>query len=267
MRTYQDAVEQAATALKHGEDANWELARLTHENTRTGPGRGEQPGKVLMEQWCADVRVASGRRFSADLGKDYKRIWQRHGLGDPGSPKPPFAEARDALRPGMPGTDERLEQLHRPQPSQTVQNWTPDQKREAARALVRDPEVTEDPETVEDIAATPHVQEEATRQRIEQATRPMTDEQRERRKEAHEQLHSKLEAAISKFSFALMQTLGGWRHLVQQLRAINEERGDLPGTSYDDLVEVTREAALELRYYAATHHLPDPQFDKTGVTR
>lgn len=76
---YQDAVAQAADALKRGEDANWELARLTFENTITGRGYRDQPGKVTMEQWCADVRDRSGRKFSPGSGERYKRIWQRYG--------------------------------------------------------------------------------------------------------------------------------------------------------------------------------------------
>lgn len=81
---YHEAVTQAAAALTRGEDANWELARLTYENTVTGTGARPEPGKVTMEQWCVDVREASGRRFATRTGKTYKAVWSRYGLGRAG---------------------------------------------------------------------------------------------------------------------------------------------------------------------------------------
>lgn len=78
---YQDAVAQAAEALKRGEDANWELARLTHENTLM-MGYPIQAGRVSMEQWASDVRAQSGRRFSAPHAARFKAIWGRYGHAD-----------------------------------------------------------------------------------------------------------------------------------------------------------------------------------------
>lgn len=76
--TYQEAVTEAADALKRGEDANWELARLTFENTRNG-GTSGQADRATMDQWCADIRHASGRRFSEANGKKYKAVWAKFG--------------------------------------------------------------------------------------------------------------------------------------------------------------------------------------------
>lgn len=74
---YQEAVQLAATALQRGEDANWELARLTYENTWSGHGP-VPAGYVSMETWCGDIRQRSSRRFSVETGKLYKRIWDKY---------------------------------------------------------------------------------------------------------------------------------------------------------------------------------------------
>lgn len=77
--TYQEEVAAAAADLKQGEAANWSLARRTHENT-LGRGEYQVPGdKVVMERWCTDVRAASGRRFSVETGRLYRRIWEEKG--------------------------------------------------------------------------------------------------------------------------------------------------------------------------------------------
>lgn len=84
--TYQDNVAAAAVALQRGEDANWELARLTDENTNTQTDRT----KVTMEQWCNDVRDVSGRRFSTETGRKYAAVWREHGKK---LPRLPWTEA------------------------------------------------------------------------------------------------------------------------------------------------------------------------------
>ena len=73
---YQDAVAEAASALTRGEDANWQLARLTWENTISIPGANSQTGRVSMRQWCADVETTSKRRFSMKSGETYKGMWK-----------------------------------------------------------------------------------------------------------------------------------------------------------------------------------------------
>ena len=70
--TYQSAVKEAAQALATGEDAHWELARLTYENTKAGGGTATQ------NEWAADVRKQSGRRFSRATAAQYSRMWERN---------------------------------------------------------------------------------------------------------------------------------------------------------------------------------------------
>lgn len=103
---YAQAVEQAAGALAHGENANWLLARLTAENTLSrgqyerGGISGRAPGydPVTMEQWCGDVEKASGRRFGVDLGRAYKKAWALYGAVDP--PKRPlWADVMQEINP------------------------------------------------------------------------------------------------------------------------------------------------------------------------
>ena len=77
--SYHEAVTRAATALVKGEDANWELARLTYENTYQDGRISSQPGRVSMEEWCQEIRDRSGRKFSARTGKRYRRIWRKYG--------------------------------------------------------------------------------------------------------------------------------------------------------------------------------------------
>ena len=74
---YEDRVKAAAAALKSGEDANWTLAQLTYENTN----RKGVPvaGRVSHARWSADVRAASGRRFSETTSNKYSMMWERYG--------------------------------------------------------------------------------------------------------------------------------------------------------------------------------------------
>jgi hypothetical protein len=118
-------------------------------------------------------------------------------------------------------------------------------------------------EQVQEVAADPRVRQAVSEQRTEEMTRPLTGEQKARRREAHDQLHSALQQGISKFSLALQRVLGDWRDMVKDLRNINEGGGELPGDVYDRLVEVTQEQVLELRFYAAVHQLPEPDFTRT----
>ncbi len=76
---YQEAVAEAAGALQRGEDANWELARLTHENTNTQEDRS----RITMEKWCADVALASGRNFARETGRKYAKVHREHGTKVP----------------------------------------------------------------------------------------------------------------------------------------------------------------------------------------
>jgi hypothetical protein len=77
--TYRENVDLAAVALANGEDANWELARLTFENTYDLGHIASQHDRVSMERWCADIRSVSARRFGTDSGRLYKAIWRKYG--------------------------------------------------------------------------------------------------------------------------------------------------------------------------------------------
>lgn len=90
--TYRDKVFLAATALARGEDANWELARLTFENTYERGRPSAQPDRVSMESWCDDVKARSGRRFSAGTGQRFKAVWRRYGHYE-SSDQPSWADA------------------------------------------------------------------------------------------------------------------------------------------------------------------------------
>lgn len=136
MTAYSEAVQAAAGALKRGEDANWDLARLTAENTKDD--RWEtSPDRVPMETWCADVREASGRRFGVETGKRYKRIWLSYGPRYQGSDtdRPSWQDAYWTDRGEVPG--ESFTGMHVGQ----VLRATPEVKAETAAKLLADPEV------------------------------------------------------------------------------------------------------------------------------
>ncbi len=137
MTTYTEAVEEAAAALKRGEDANWELARLTYENTLMQGNAMSQPGKVNMEQWCADVRRASGRRFSAKSGRVYKAIWSEYGRHLDGDHLP-WSEAYDGVQGGT--VAERFEKTHA---RNVTEKASVETKVQVARELLAEPEVAE----------------------------------------------------------------------------------------------------------------------------
>ena len=100
---YAHAVQEAATAVQIGEAANWKLAQLTYENTRTGAGRKEQPGKVPMAQWCKDVQAHSGRRFSVRTGKLYKAAWEWRMNSADSAQFPSFMEVLAEISPSTHG--------------------------------------------------------------------------------------------------------------------------------------------------------------------
>jgi hypothetical protein len=88
-------VGAAAAALTRGEQANWELARLTCITT-AGPGeRPQPPMSVSLAQWAKDVQGLSGRRFSATTASVYRRLWLEYGERED---RPTWAEAHAALQ-------------------------------------------------------------------------------------------------------------------------------------------------------------------------
>lgn len=136
--TYQEAVTQAASALTRGEDANWELARLTYENTFTSGDVKAQPTRVSMERWCADIRAASGRQFSYTTGNRYKAIWVRHGL-PLGEDRPSWTDAWEDVH-GGPSPAVAFAGINA---ERITDNATPDVKRDLAVKLMADPDVAD----------------------------------------------------------------------------------------------------------------------------
>jgi hypothetical protein len=131
---YQEEVKQAASALKNGEDNNWELARLTYRNTLSR-GRRMEEGKVSMAQWCADIREASGRRFATGTGKVYRQIWDWFGRKYIQG-KISWTEAYDQLHGGRTRYGIANYRL-----SDGVKRASPEAKRRAFAQLARDPDV------------------------------------------------------------------------------------------------------------------------------
>lgn len=153
MSTYDDAVGLAAAALRQGEEANWQLARLTYENTLSHGEIASQTGKATMAQWSADVRAASGRRFSAATGILYKQLWAEFGQEEL-LDRPTFSEAIYKLKPGAAPdrVAERAADKH-------LRDASSERRAEIARELLADPEVAAQIE--EDIVE--HVASDATR--------------------------------------------------------------------------------------------------------
>jgi hypothetical protein len=139
--TYRDNVEQAATALKRGEDANWELARLTFESTFTPGNVSLQPERRSMVDWCTDVRAASGRPFSHGTGTRYKAIWRKYGAL-PLSGRPEWLSASDEYSGHV---DEPItERLAKQHGEVLIRHGSADVKREAFQQLASDPDVIDE---------------------------------------------------------------------------------------------------------------------------
>lgn len=140
---YSEAVQQAAAALVRGEDANWELARLTWENTY-GPGRHTpHDQRATVEEWCAAVRDRSERRFSTASGRIYRTVWEsnRH-LGS--ELRPEWTDAYYAARGSTPTTYAETRQLIERKTIERIEDLaTPEQKRAVATRLMADPAVAD----------------------------------------------------------------------------------------------------------------------------
>jgi hypothetical protein len=151
---YDEAVGVAARALRRGEEASWELARLTSEQTVNGRGGdqrtlgtqrslGERSGPVQMAQWCADVRErATGIKFSEWTGRAYKRIWSVYGHLS-AEDRPSWSEAYKEVVDGA--TPEAREQRA---VERFLREGEPERKRDAFLRLAHD-EAVADPRTVD----------------------------------------------------------------------------------------------------------------------
>lgn len=143
--TYFENVKLAGLALlavKRGEEANWELARLTCESTfdqgEIGRGRPAPAEKCRMDVWCRDVRDVAGIPFSEGKGELYKRVWREIGAYHV-ERLPGFSESCDQVRGST--SYERYERLAA---DNVVGRASAETKIETFKRLSEDPEVRGD---------------------------------------------------------------------------------------------------------------------------
>jgi len=143
MTKYKDQVRAAAAALKRGEDANWELAKLTYVVCGPAGQMGQpRPGQVPIRRWAEDVAIESGRRFGDKTARYYRDIWERFGKSDQGPTSISWTDAYADIRGGTVG-----ERMVEADFKRALTNATPEQKREVLTSLAREPEVLADDET------------------------------------------------------------------------------------------------------------------------
>lgn len=135
--SYRDNVNNAAAALQRGEEANWDLARLTFESTYDSGDYSAQTERVPMAQWCADVEAASGRRFSVGSGRRYKTLWRQYGPLSPGE-RGSWIEAFSAVSGHG---DEAISERMAGYVGNRLEVAPAEKKRELFQQLARDPEV------------------------------------------------------------------------------------------------------------------------------
>ena len=134
--SYEENVRAAAAALKRGEDANWELARLTFEVCGPpGSGRHGNVGFTPLRVWSCDVREASGRKFSQPTAGYYRDVWERFGDYQ-GDHQMSWTEAYAEIRGGTVG-----ERMVEADFKRALTNASPEQKREVFSTLASQPEV------------------------------------------------------------------------------------------------------------------------------
>jgi hypothetical protein len=133
--SYQDNVRAAAAALKRGEDANWELAKLTYETCGPAPGhrswQARQAGYITLRDWAKDVAIESGRNFSEDTAAVYRDVWFIR-LSDPGRTAT-WTEVYSAARGGTVGERMVASDFNR-----ALTHATPEQKREVFQRIIRE---------------------------------------------------------------------------------------------------------------------------------
>jgi hypothetical protein len=134
-------VKLAADALVRGDDANWELAQLTHENTYTGRRRvAEDDSRLSMDEWCRRIREQSGRKFVRSTGLMYKAVWERFGDHD-SDHQMAWSEAYWEVRGDKPGSS--FAATNAKQAIKHLDAVPVEEKRALARALMADPETEE----------------------------------------------------------------------------------------------------------------------------
>lgn len=135
---YQKQVEAAAAALKRGEDANWELARLTFEVCGPAGNIGRPTGDAIpISRWADDIRMESGRPFSGKIARYYRDIWDQFGKADPDpSLRMAWSEAYAQIRGGT-----VAERMVSADFNRSMRNASPEFKAEAFQRLADDPVV------------------------------------------------------------------------------------------------------------------------------
>ena len=140
MSKYKDQVRAAAAALKRGEDANWELAKLTYQACGAPPGRGRaNVTGVSTKAWAGDVAAESGRPFSNFTAAVYREVWHRFGMNSQGYS---WSEAYAEIRGGTVG-----ERMVEADFKRAIANASVEQKREALTTLANEHEVLDDDHT------------------------------------------------------------------------------------------------------------------------
>lgn len=136
MSKYKDQVRAAAAALQRGEDANWELAQLTHEVCGPPGHRGRDKTYTSLEVWAKDVRDRSGRRFATITASYYRSIWNKFGIHS-GVIQISWTEAYNDIR-GVESMDANMVSTNF---KRAIAHASPEQKREVFTTLAREPEV------------------------------------------------------------------------------------------------------------------------------
>lgn len=137
---YQEAVAAAAGALRQGDDANWELARLTHTHT-LGKGEYQNPGtKVPMGRWCKDVEGCAREHFSVTTGRMFRAAWE-HRITRDSAVVLSFNEVLRELKPDSYDPATVQARVDAAAVEKLLSGGTPEAKREVFDRLRADPDV------------------------------------------------------------------------------------------------------------------------------
>lgn len=192
---YTKAVEAAAKALKTGEDANWELARLTFENTKAGGGT------TTLEKWSADVRAKSGRKFATSTAGRYQKVWAHFSTK---VEKPTWTEAwqsqYDDSNGGKRISPEKIRK--------DIESWKPETKQAAITKLAED-DLGTAVSAVGNVARQANKRQEKEMVAAEEATEtPAERKQRKQRKRQN---------AVSALYMHVLQGTLSWENAAKQM--------------------------------------------------
>ena len=142
--TLEQRIEQACAALVRGEDANWELARLTFESTRNGKFTAS-PGddRISITEWSERIRAKTGRSFSLSTASRFRQIWNHFGTRlAHEQDRPSWSDAWDWVL-GERSSGERFAGTDAKRVIEHVEHIPVETKRALVDALRRDHEVAE----------------------------------------------------------------------------------------------------------------------------